>query len=447
MPSLPSAERIGFALRRFHERLWVRPLIVSLLSIAIVFTARIAESYGLEKLVPDVSDDSVESLLTVMASSMLVIATFAVGSMVSAYASASSTATPRAFRLVVADDVSQNALSTYIGAFIFSIVALTAVKNDFYAIAGRFSIFVLTLMVLALVIFTFVRWVDRIARLGRMETTIAKVESATARAMRARRRAPHLRGVPCTEGHVDGEAIFSDTVGYVQQVDVAALQHCAQKAGARLVLTALPGTFVAPGRALLYIRDSADGDGNIDPAKLRKAFVIDHERLFDDDPRFGLIVLSEIGARALSPGINDPGTAIATIGTLVRLMVLWSEPQTEAATHGAARDRYDRVEVPSLSVHDMFDDAFTAMARDGASMIGVSLRLQKALAALARLPEPGMCAAAMHHARLALARCEHAMPLAQDLALVREAAEFAATPTLARAKRQTCEHTSADALA
>ncbi len=429
MPSFLSIERIVFVLRRFRERLWVRPLLMCLLSIAMAFTAKIADSYPLEKLVPDVSLESVEALLTVVASSMLVIATFAVGSMVSAYASASNVASPRAFRLVVADDESQNALSTFIGAFIFSVVALTAVKNGYFGIAGRFSIFVLTALVLAVVIFTFVRWVDRIARLGRLETSMTKVESATTSAMRTRQRKPHLGGIACVSDPASGDEIFGESVGYVQQVDVAALQNCAQKAGVRLVLAALPGAFVAPGRALVVIRQEAEGGADVDPAAVRKAFVIGSERLFDNDPRFGLIVLSEIGGRALSPGINDPGTAIATIGTFVRLLDLWSKPLTEDYEGKSGRGNYDRIEVPSLSVQDMFDDAFTAIGRDGAAMVDVSLRLQKALESLARLPEPGMREAAMRHARLALARCEHAMPLAQDLALVREAARFATTST------------------
>lgn len=60
--------------------------------------------------------------------------------MVSAYASASRTATPRTFPLVVADDVSQNALSTFVGAFIFSAVSLTAVKNDYFEEVPELSV-------------------------------------------------------------------------------------------------------------------------------------------------------------------------------------------------------------------------------------------------------------------------------------------------------------------
>jgi|GEM_PF-2436099 len=56
------------------------------------------------------------------------------------------------------------------------------------------------------------------------------------------------------------------------------------------------------------------------------AFQIGRDRLFDDDPRFGLVVLSEIAARALSPAVNDHGTVIDVIGTIVRLFAKWQEP-------------------------------------------------------------------------------------------------------------------------
>ena len=189
-------DRLRFLLNRINERLWVRPLAMCVLSTAVVFLAKTADNTGIGQLVPAITPDSIETLLTIISTSMLVISTFAVASMVSAYASASSTATPRSFSLVIADDVSQNALSTFIGAFIFSIVALIALKNGYYDRAGRFALFALTLMILATVVITFVRWVDRIARLGRLGGTIDKVEAATAAALQRRRRAPTLRGVP-----------------------------------------------------------------------------------------------------------------------------------------------------------------------------------------------------------------------------------------------------------
>ncbi len=416
------ADRARFFAKRLGERLWVKPHAVCLLSIAGVFVAKAADRTDLGRSIPHITAASIEALLSIMGASMLVIATFAVASMVAAYASASSSATPRSFTLVISDDVSQNALSTFIGAFIFSIVALTAVKNDFFQDAGRTALFALTVVVFAMVIFTFVRWMDRIARLGRLGTSIDKVEEAAAQAITRRRAAPALRGRSAKRRLPQGRAVHATTVGYVQRVDVSTLQACAEEARGWVAVAALPGTFAVPGRALAYVGHDVDETAELDCEKVANAFVIGRERLFDEDPRFGLVVLSEIADRALSPGVNDPGTAIAIIGSLVRLFVLWTEP----AEDSPAPD-YDRVEVPVLSVRDMFDDAFTPIARDGAAAVEVVIRLLKALESLSSLGDPAVRDAALAHARLALARAEKRLELPEDLALVRSAAAFAGT--------------------
>ena len=161
---------------------------------------------------------------------------------------------------------------------------------------------------------------------------------------------------------------------------------------------------------------------DIDTSQIAKAFLIGDDRQFDEDPRFGLIALSEIASRALSPAVNDPGTAIDIIGTFVRLFALWIEPVEEVDTRTC---ECDRVEVPEISVQDMFDDAFTAIARDGAGCIEVTGRLQKALEALASIGDAEMRDAAIYHGRLALARAENALDLPEDLERVRKLARFA----------------------
>ena len=420
MAFIVSADRIRIFLNRFRDRLWVRPLAVCLLSIVAAFVAKLADDTGLAQFVPVLSADLIETLLSIMASSMLVIATLAVTSMVSAYASASSTATPRSLTLVVADDVSQNALSTFIGAFIFSLVALTGAKNDYFETAGLFTLFVLTVIVFGIVIITFVRWVDRIARLGRMGSTIDKVEQATAVALMRRRDAPTLCALPASSRPC-GRAVFAASVGYVQYIDIAALQAWADEAQLRVVVAALPGTFASPDRALAFVVSHPGDQAELDCQRVVDAFQIGGNRLFDDDPRFGLVVLSEIAGRALSPAVNDPGTAIDVVGTLLRLFSLWSEP-APAADDDALK--FDRVEVPEIAVRDMFDDAFTAIARDGAGMVEVAIRLQKALHSLATIGDAEMRAAAQYHGRLALKRAGVALDMDEDLAAVRDAGRF-----------------------
>ena len=416
-------DRLRFLINRIRERLWIKPLVMSVLSAVIVFLVKILDIDAASRFLPRISQDSIETLLTILSGSMLMIATFAVGSMVAAYASASNNATPRSFTLIIADDVSQNALSTFIGAFIYSVVALIALENGYYDKKGRFVLFVLTVLILIVVIVTFVRWVDRIARLGRLKGTINKVEEATASAFKRRRHARTLGCAPAVRQPVQGsQNVYGTSIGYVQQINVATLQAYAEELKIRITLTALPGTFSAPGRALAFITSDTGDIQDIDTAQIAKAFLIGDDRVFEEDPRFGLIVLSEIAGRALSPAVNDPGTAIYILGVFVRLFAQWCEPDQEGEIQAC---EHDRVEVPKISVQDMFDDAFTAIARDGAGAVEVAGRLQKSLKSLAFIGARAMRDAALSDSRTALARAEHVLDLPEDLKVVRDLASFA----------------------
>ena len=417
------SSRVVFIINRVRERLWVRPLGFCILSLGGVFLAKVPDLYNLWPSVPVIDPQSIEALLAVVAASMLVIATFAVGSMVSAYASAAGSATPRSFPLVVADDVSQNSLSVFVGAFIFSLVALVALKNHYYEQAGNFSLFVLTLFVFAWVILTFVRWVDTIARLGRLGTTIDKVEAAAAGALDGRLRNRNLGGMPISGSPNTGSPIPATEVGYLQHIDVAALQECAEKWSLRITVASLPGSFVTLDKSLgSYVFTDQGAHSDINISILGSAFQLGESRVYEDDPRFGLIALSEIASRALSPAVNDPGTAIDVIGRFVRLFTKWGKDVQNAVDK--EEPRFDRIEIPEISVSDMFDDAFAPIARDGAGTVEVQIRLQKALASLASLGNDEIEMAAIRHSRLALKRAKHALTLTEDFENLVKAAEW-----------------------
>lgn len=412
--------RIRFFVNRARERLWIKPLMFGLLSVLAAFLAGLADHVEFARVAPEISADSIETLLKIISASMLVIAVFAVGAMLAAYTSASNAATPRAFAVVIADDVSQNALSTFIGAFIFSIIALIALLNGYYESPGRFALFLLTIFVFAVVILSFVRWVDRIARLGRLGTIVDKVEDRTTAALRLRRRRPRLGGTRAIGGE-EGLAVHARAVGYVQRVDVATLQSVAEKNRLQVTVAAPPGTFVSPAQPLAYV-NAAPGSDEVDTSGIVEAFVVGGDRTFDEDPRFGLVVLSEIASRALSPAVNDPGTAIDIIGTLVRLFTVWAEPEGEEQDPAV---EFDRVAVPEISANDMFDDAFNAVARDGAATVEVAIRLQKAFYALASLGGGPLKEAAIAHARFAFRYAEQSLKRPEEIEALRRVSTWA----------------------
>ncbi|MEX2496043.1 MAG: DUF2254 family protein, partial [Woeseia sp.] len=233
---------------------------------------------------------------------------------------------------------------------------------------------------------------------------------------------PNLQGVPVRSRNEEGRTVYGDAVGYVQRVDVTELQKYAEKKHIRIVVAALPGTLCAPGRALAFVYPDSASAAEVDEKRIVRAFLTGDGRAFDEDPRFGLVVLSEIASRALSPGVNDPGTAIDVIGTLVRLFTIWVTPCEKTDRR---IKKCDRVEVPELNVSDMFDDAFKPVARDGAKIVEVVIRLQKALESLSVAGDDRMREAAMHQARQTLARAERAIDLPEDLEAARAASAFA----------------------
>lgn len=157
--------------------------------------------------------------------------------------------------------------------------------------------------------------------------------------------------------------------------------------------------------------------GDTPAGLIEEAFIVGNDRSFYQDPRFGLAVLAEIASRALSPAVNDPATAIDVIGRAVRVLSHCAE--TDGRPHGEAQ--CPRVYLPTLDIGDFFNDVFSPIARDGAALLEVHMRLQKALAMLARRGG-ALRAPARRHAAQALAHAEAALALEQDKEVLRRLA-------------------------
>lgn len=358
---------------------------------------------------------SIGNVLQILASSMLAVATFSLGVMVSAYAAASTATTPRVAELLIQDSSAQNVLATFIGSFLFSLVGIIALNAGVYGDSGRVVLFVSTLGVISIIVFTLLRWVDLLSHFGRVSDAIERVEAAAAQAMHARVKHPCLgarrrHGSPPT-----ADSISSAQIGYIQHIDVAALERIARTNDGEIHVDAVPGDFVDKGRQLVqmnFFPDTAERDA------IREAFNVAPRRSFDQDPRFGIIVLAEIATKALSPAINDPGTAIATLAAQVRVLAILSDtPATDCELS------FPHVYIPALSIDDLFDDAFSSVSEACAATLAVGIRLQKALLSLSGIGPESFQAAARLQSRLALDRARHALPLIDDVARLEQVAD------------------------
>ena len=402
----------GFYVRRLLRRMWFRTGAFCVLAVLAALAAIFLAPYVPESLSGLIGGPTVDQLLGVLAASMLPVATFSLSTMVAGFQAATTNVTPRATALLIEDKRAQSALATFIGAFLYAVVGLTALNARLYGDAGRVILFGFTILVVVLVVMTLVRWVEDLSRMGRVGETIDRIEAATRAALDARSEPLNYGGRPYEAVPDDASPLGSPVIGYVQHVNIAGLCDIADEVGCDIYVAATPGQFVHLGDPLCWLGAAAQLPEQATRDRFAGCFIIGGARTFEQDPRFGFIVLAEVASRALSPAINDPGTAIDVIGTGARLLNHWA---LRLAAHRDDRPARRRLYVNPLELEDFFTDLFRPIARDGAGLIEVCITLRKALTALQRLGgdyEP----VAQAHLRQALARARQGLSSPDDLA-------------------------------
>jgi uncharacterized membrane protein len=426
---MPDLNRFRLLWGRLRQTLWWRPAVWSAAAVAAAVASAAADAWVPAEWLPPLPSGVVNELLNIMASSMLVVSTFALSVLASAYASAASAGTPRATRLVVADPQSQKSVAVFLAAFIFSVVGLIAMGTGEYGAAGRMSLFICALGVLSWVIVSFMSYIDVLSRIGRVSHTIETVERAAAKSLHHFMRQPLGGAREASQPPAGARQVLCLKTGHVQFIDVSALQDLAQAFDGQVHLAVRPGDLVHPAQPLAWVLTGKKADpdsqeqaqhSSQDEGRdklLRKAFVIGSERTFEQDAGFGFIVLTEIAQRAMSPAINDPGTAIAVLGSQTRLLIeaLSTPSDTEAEV-------CDRVTARVTLPQSLVPIAYEAIARCSLDHFDVLLQWLRHVAALVDNAPPAVQATARDLVQSVLDRAVRAEVDAADLAGWQEAA-------------------------
>ncbi|MEJ1934513.1 DUF2254 domain-containing protein, partial [Nostoc sp. NIES-2111] len=168
--------------------------------------------------------------------------------------------------------------------------------------------------------------------------------------------------------------------GVVQVVDQNALLECACKSDVVLDVRVRAGHFVLRHGPHVIVLGGTLADEAADT--VRATFVIGPDRSPAQDIEFGIRQLVEIGLRALSPGINDPFTAIATIDRLAAaLEVAMSRGEPAAVLRdgdGMVRVLLDRSDPAGL-----VGAAFDALRQAGRSNPAILIRMADVIGQLA----------------------------------------------------------------
>ena len=301
---------------------------------------------------------------------------------------ASAQYSPRILRSFIRDRVGQSVLGVYIATFVYALLVLPAVRAQ----EGETAEFVPSLAVtgaLALALVSlglFVRYVHHIAHSIRAVTIIKSVGAET-RSSLALLYPESVGDEPeedawAPEGAPDGTLHWERDPGVFVAVDEDELLEAAVRQAVVVRIVPVVGAFLPEGAPLFEVYGELE-----DPDALVNCVTVGDERTLHQDAAFGFRQLIDIAERALSPGVNDPTTAVQSIDQvhdLLRRLAGRRFPTSVRLDESGA----PRVVAPRLSWEDYVSLAFDEIRQFSGRSIQVFRRLHGVLDDLLTVAPP-----------------------------------------------------------
>lgn len=382
---------------RLNSSFWFMPAVMAVVAVALSFlfievdALRDVDQTDDPSALYTFGPEGARAILSVIATSMITVASLIFSITMLSLQLASSQFGPRVLGNFMRDRNNQIVLGTFIATFLYCLFVLRSVRgmegSSFVPhLAVGFAVVLAAASVAVLIYF-----IHHIATSIRIETLLAKLADegcgAVDRLFPVRpERGPgnkvDERAAQQIPGDFDAGSrqIAADFGGYVQNIGVDVLMRIAAEHDLVLRIDAPPGRFVTKGACVItaYPQDRVSDEIDED---LRGAVVIGQDRTSHQDLEFAIRRIVELAQRSLSPGINDPTTALYCIDRLGEVLGRLAGRDIPTALR---LDRHGQLRVLTETVvlEDVACRAFAAIARYGITDADVVSRLAETLAKL-----------------------------------------------------------------
>lgn len=313
--------------------------------------------------------ESARGVLTLIGSWMLTFIGLAFTMTIVVLQTASSQLSPRVLSTLMRDRFSQLSLGVFVGTFAYAFMVARMVGTDVVPSTSVSVAFVLVFISLGF----FIRYVNHVAQSVRATSMIITIAQATRNEYQSRW--PRRRRTSRQEPWRPYRTIVAPHAGTLRSCDERSLVALARRWDIVFEVVPHVGGFVPRGAPLVRILgDSSEVDEGLVLSQIH----VGRERTMAQDPSFGFRQLVDIAERALSPGVNDPTTAVEAIDQIHDLLrdLLFREIPT--GTH-LDRDGSVRLVVPSRSWEHYLELGVEEIRHYGAGSIQVSRRLERML--------------------------------------------------------------------
>ncbi|WP_447443358.1 DUF2254 domain-containing protein [Streptococcus cameli] len=346
--------RLGY----FNNKNFIRILSYSLLSVLLLIVTWLVDYQHpmLKEAIPPVlllSTKVSTSFLSNLSGVFLTVSTFTLTTILTILNYYSNSFTPRIVQDFIDKPHVLSLFGIFIGGFFYSVTALFFLQNlseDVMVISGTIAVFYAIVSM-----FAFVLFVRRVLRDIKFENVIHNVyqqaNKLIVKEAEQRKNSERYDSNQITTGI----NIFGNSTGYLYDINRSALLTLLKDFPSELVITKKIGEYVPKGvyMATLYLseEDALDKGKETDLLQaISNALIINTVKNESQDYHFELTNLIEIALKALSPGVNDPNTAISCIKKLALLLgQLFS---TENNFIVLAEDEQSKIVYQSYSVEE-----------------------------------------------------------------------------------------------
>ncbi len=336
--------------------------------------------------------EGASAVLGIIAGSMITIAGVVFSMTLVAMSLASSQLGPRLLRNFMRDTPTQVVLGTFIATFLYCLLVLRTIRRaEEVAFVPHLSVTIGVLLAVASVgvLIYFIHHVSVSIQVNEIVDHIAEDLIDRIDGMFPEHvgwGAPTIPVEPPDAGFLeafdtDARPVGAEEDGYLQFINGKALLELAVEEDLVVRLARKPGNYIVAGTPLAVIWPASRvTDKLVD--RVRSLFVLGHQRTSGQDIEFGVNQLVEIAVRALSPGINDPFTAITCVdrlGSVLCRLVTREVPSHYRHDHGGRL----RVIAPADAFLEIVDAAFNLIRQYSRSSAAVTIRLLESIAVIA----------------------------------------------------------------
>lgn len=274
----------------------------------------------------NVNAEGARTILSTIAGSMMTVAGVTFSITIVTLNLASSQFGPRLLRNFMQDRKTQFALGTFVSTFIYCLLILHSTQpigNDIFVPKLAVTFSVLLAMFNVGVLISFIHHIAISIQADIVVATIGKeLERNVMRIFPDKwdDANPGLSDKMSAlqeevREHLPQQEITAHCSGYLQAIDFDGLMDLAVERDYIIHIELRPGLFVVENSVMAKVTIEEELD-EVSRVSITRAFIIGDQRTPEQDIEYSIHQLVEVAVRALSPGVNDPNTAISCIDQL-----------------------------------------------------------------------------------------------------------------------------------